>query len=176
MLTGMKTEFVLLVSSLQPTPKMSNRYLRIGNKKRKGISPVIATVMLVAVAVVIAAALAGFSGSLFGSYSSGPQVKIQSISLDTLGAGTIVMSNNGNSDDSVVKVEVKNVGTDSGQDVTKGLGLGGNIVQANSFQQSVTFDLSADTAFLAPASGQQVTAVITMASGATITQTLTVVA
>jgi flagellin-like protein len=58
---------------------MSNRHL-IGNRKRKGISPVIATVMLVAVAVVIAAALAGFSGSLFGSYSSGPQVKIQSMS------------------------------------------------------------------------------------------------
>jgi flagellin-like protein len=152
---------------------MSNRHL-IGNRKRKGISPVIATVMLVAVAVVIAAALAGFSGSLFGSYSSGPQVKIQSMSLDITGAGTIVMSNNGNSDDSVVKVEVKNVGTADGSGLVGTITNG--LVEANSFQQLVTFDLGTDLAFDAPASGQQVTTVISMASGATITQTITVVA
>lgn len=159
---------------------MSTRHL-IGNRKRKGISPVIATVMLVAVAVVIAAALAGFSGSLFGSYSSGPQVKIQSMSLDIAGLGEIVMSNNGNSDDGVVKVEVKNVGVtaDDGQHLTIYVGTAGTapVVQANSFQQAITYDLSGDldTPFTAPTSGQQVTATITMASGSTITQTISVV-
>lgn len=158
---------------------MSTRHL-IGNRKRKGISPVIATVMLVAVAVVIAAALAGFSGSLFGSYSSGPQVKIQTMSLNTAGLGEIVMSNNGNSDDGVVKVEVKNVGTVSDEATHANIYVGAigtaPVVQANSFQQSITFNLAGDAAFVAPTSGQQVTATITMASGATITQTLTVVA
>jgi flagellin-like protein len=158
---------------------MSTRHL-IGNRKRKGISPVIATVMLVAVAVVIAAALAGFSGSLFGSYSSGPQVKIQSMSLNTDGVGAIVMSNNGNSDDSVIKVEVKNVGTVSSTSGIGGItvgGVDGGLVEANSFQQQVDFDLAVGGATPpVAASGQQVTAVITMASGATITQTITVVA
>jgi flagellin-like protein len=45
---------------------------------RKAISPVIATVILVAVAVVIAAAMAGFAGSLFGTYSQNAQIKISS--------------------------------------------------------------------------------------------------
>ena len=144
---------------------MSTRHLRIGNKKRKGISPVIATVMLVAVAVVIAAALAGFSGSLFGSYSSGPQVKIQSMTLLENGTGEIFMSNNGNADDSVVKVEVQ--GADGGvDDLSDSIN---NIVPANSFNISVDFDLDASLS-----SGQQVTAVITMASGATYPQTVTV--
>jgi flagellin-like protein len=50
---------------------MSNKTFNArNNKAKKGISPVIATVILVAVAVVIAAALAGFSSSLFGTYSS----------------------------------------------------------------------------------------------------------
>lgn len=160
------------------TLRMSTRHL-IANRKRKAISPVIATVMLVAVAVVIAAALAGFSGSLFGSYSGGPQVKIQSMSLTTLGTGEIVMSNNGNNDDSVVKVEVKNIGTtsDSGTGTTIWLGSATNpaIVAANSFQQVIGYDISLDPAFVAPTSGQQVTATVTMGSGSTITQTLTVV-
>lgn len=157
---------------------MSTRHL-IGNRKRKGISPVIATVMLVAVAVVIAAALAGFSGSLFGSYSSGPQVKIQSMEVNTLGVGTIVMSNNGNSDDAVVKVDVKNVGVAIANPPTNDqiyVGVVGTegVVTANSFQQTVNFELDT-TGFLPPSSGQVVTATITMASGATITQTIPVV-
>ncbi|AIF82470.1 archaeal flagellin-like protein [Candidatus Nitrososphaera evergladensis SR1] len=47
---------------------MSNKTFDARNNNRrakKGISPVIATVILVAVAVVIAAALAGFSSSLY---------------------------------------------------------------------------------------------------------------
>jgi flagellin-like protein len=156
---------------------MSNRHL-IGNRKRKGISPVIATVMLVAVAVVIAAALAGFSGSLFGSYSSGPQVKIQSMEVNTAGVGTIVMSNNGNSDDAVVKVDVKNVGLAIANVANDQIYVGTpgteGVVAANSFQQTVDFALDT-TGFNPPSSGQVVTATITMASGATITFTIPVV-
>ncbi len=64
------------------------------NKAKKGISPVVATVILVAVAVVIAAALAGFSGSLFSTYSSTGSVSVRSLSLTI--AGTPPCCLNGN--------------------------------------------------------------------------------
>jgi hypothetical protein len=104
--------------------------------------------------------------------------------VDTNGVGTIVMSNNGNSDDGVVKVEVKNVGTvtddatldtDIWLDDGSGTLQPAGVVTSNSFQQKIGFDLSNDPLFLAPTSGQVVTATITMASGATITQTISVV-
>src|SRR6185503_19218103 len=77
-------------------------------KSRKGISPVIATVILVAVAVVIAAALAGFSSSLFGTYSSqGAAVNVKSLEISAAtGDFTLDMVNNGNTRDEVVSVSV----------------------------------------------------------------------
>jgi flagellin-like protein len=76
-------------------------------KSRKGISPVIATVILVAVAVVIAAALAGFSSSLFGTYSSaGSAVTVKSITVDTQGTGTVELINSGNIADELVSMQV----------------------------------------------------------------------
>jgi len=90
---------------------MSNRYLIKKSKARKGISPVIATVILVAVAVVIAAALAGFSSSLFGTYSSqGAAVNVKSLTLTDNDDGTadfvLDMVNNGNTKDTIVSISV----------------------------------------------------------------------
>jgi flagellin-like protein len=132
------------------------------NRAKKAISPVIATVILVAVAVVIAAALAGFSGSLFGSYSQGPQLKIQSMSLKNDGTGALSVSNSGSADDTVTKVDVKGIAA------TTAFTPNG-IVQKNSNPVDITFDLAQ-----AMTPGQQVTAVISFASGSTITQTVTV--
>src|ERR1044072_4459812 len=87
--------------------KMSIRYLKKidqNRRKKAGISPVVATVILVAVAVVIAAALAGFSGSLFGSYSNGPQVRIQSMTVHANGDIELTMANSGNAADAVTRV------------------------------------------------------------------------
>lgn len=76
-------------------------------KSRKGISPVIATVILVAVAVVVAAALAGFSSSLFGSYSSqGAAVNVKTIEVSAAGTFDLDMVNNGNTADKVVSVSI----------------------------------------------------------------------
>lgn len=76
-------------------------------KSRKGISPVIATVILVAVAVVIAAALAGFASSLFGSYSSqGAAVNVKSLTVFANGAFDLDMVNNGNTKDTMVSISV----------------------------------------------------------------------
>lgn len=67
----------------------------------------IATVILVAVAVVIAAALAGFSSSLFGSYSStGSAVVIQQASVFADGTGVVSVHNSGNTSDEVLSVAI----------------------------------------------------------------------
>ena len=91
---------------------MSNRYLKNNTKAKKGISPVIATVILVAVAVVIAAALAGFSSSLFGSYSQSAQVTVRSATIDvTNDLGTLDIVNKGGSPETVVSINAVNFGT-----------------------------------------------------------------
>lgn len=89
---------------------MSNTTFNRKNRTKKGISPVIATVILVAVAVVIAAALAGFSSSLFGTYSSaGAAVTVSSVSVDA-SSGLVFgdLQNNGNTADALVSVQVDN--------------------------------------------------------------------
>ncbi len=80
---------------------------RNNNKAKKGISPVIATVILVAVAVVIAAALAGFSSSLFGTYSSaGGSVKVETMTVKASdGTASITLNNSGNTNDDLLAVE-----------------------------------------------------------------------
>ena len=76
-------------------------------RAKKGISPVIATVILVAVAVVIAAALAGFASSLFGSYSStGSAVTIQQASVFADGSGQLSVHNSGNTSDEILSVAI----------------------------------------------------------------------
>jgi flagellin-like protein len=86
-------------------------------KSRKGISPVIATVILVAVAVVIAAALAGFSSSLFGTYSSaGAAVTVRSITMDVDGVGRVELVNSGNVADELVSVSTVGMTPDSSPD------------------------------------------------------------
>ena|SRR5437867_3987052 len=143
---------------------MSNRYLIKKNKSKKGISPVIATVILVAVAVVIAAALAGFAGSLFGSYSNGPQIKVVSMTLHANGDVDLNMANNGNAADTVIMIAATNYG-DTGP-LTAPVPANTNPVPL-----PTVGTLSGGGTLT---EGQQVTAVITMQSGATITQTVTV--
>ena len=46
-------------------------------KSRHGISPVLATVILIAITLVAAIAIAGFVFGLFGSFTSAPQVSAQ---------------------------------------------------------------------------------------------------
>ena len=151
---------------------MSNKTFnaKINNKAKKGISPVIATVILVAVAVVIAAALAGFSGSLFGSYSQGPQVKIQSLTVHAGAPGSVeaVMSNSGSASDMVTSISINGVGKADAINVQ---------LPANTNPIPVTgnngaFALDAGTL----TEGQQVSVIVTMQSGVSISQTVNVVA
>jgi flagellin-like protein len=149
---------------------MSNRYLKKidqNRRKKAGISPVVATVILVAVAVVIAAALAGFSGSLFGSYSNGPQIKVKSLeilSVDNGATGTLTLSNAGNQADTVQSIS-----------------LGDHVVTLDDDPATMPANTDSkdfDFAYTSPGddlvTGQQVSAIVKMQSGAQITQTITV--
>lgn len=133
------------------------------NKAKKGISPVIATVILVAVAVVIAAALAGFSSSLFGTYSSaGAAVTVRSITMDVNGLGTVELVNSGNVADELVSISV--VGFAPAPPIDTGDGFG---IPTDGSVTSADFDIDGDAIFQ---QGQVVTIKLTLKSGAQLTQ------
>jgi flagellin-like protein len=149
------------------------------NKAKKGISPVIATVILVAVAVVIAAALAGFSSSLFGTYSSaGAAVTVSSITMDTTGAGNVVLTNSGNVADTLTSVSI--VGFDPATEAAGTLDLvasdsGTLSVSPNGGEVDADFQIG--TALAANfEEGQIVTIRMNLSSGAQITQSVIVTA
>lgn len=140
------------------------------NKAKKGISPVIATVILVAVAVVIAAALAGFSSSLFGTYSSaGAAVTVRSITMDVDGVGEVQMVNSGNIADELVSVSTVGFNPDAAPTTTApdlSVAPNGGTLAAN-------FDIDGDAIF---EEGQVVTIKLVMKSGAQLTQSVIVTA
>jgi flagellin-like protein len=167
---------------------------RINNKAKKGISPVVATVILVAVAVVIAAALAGFASSLFGTYSSSGSIAVKSMTVNVAGDGLIELVNRGALSDSVASIHVPGQAT-NGTRIALLPGAGfSNIyamdlaagdcstpatppdpaIAANS--EAIICFLDVDTepnvdGFIA---GQQMTVKIKMTSGAELTQSVTV--
>ena len=142
-------------------------------KSRKGISPVIATVILVAVAVVIAAALAGFSSSLFGTYSSaGSAVTVKSITMDVDGDGTVELVNSGNVADTLVSVSTVGFTPDSTPTfIAPATSL---VMTPNGGSTTATFDLSAAAG--AFDEGQIVTIKVNLQSGAQLTQSVVITA
>jgi flagellin-like protein len=141
---------------------MSN--IKTFKKSRKGISPVIATVILVAVAVVIAAALAGFSSSLFGTYSSqGAAVVVKEMTIDALGDGVLSLTNNGNTKDALVSISIPPLQAqtfaEGDADILPGQSLDGLVIDLPEMP------LNAD-------SGKTVTVKMNFASGAQLTQSL----
>jgi len=75
------------------------------SKGKSGISPVIAAVILVAIAVVLAASLSGFASSLVGTYSYTPMITVESLELREDGTGKIVFYNSGARGDAVVSLQ-----------------------------------------------------------------------
>ncbi len=66
------------------------------NLKKKGISPVIASIILIAVTIAIGVAIAGFVFGIFGTYSAAPNVSVTSSYLRaTNGNLTIGLRNTG---------------------------------------------------------------------------------
>ena len=166
--------------------QMSNRYLSKKTRTRKGISPVIATVILVAVAVVIAAALAGFSSSLFGSYSQNAQLAITSLTvyntahLTLSSDGTMQVVNSGGSADTIATVAITNYGSAIAAagytEVYSGSTGTAPSIPANG-AATITFNQLDDNGATAPnlVSGQPVTVTITTTSGQQFTLSTIVV-
>ncbi len=71
-------------------------------QKRKAISPVIATVILIAITLIAAIAIAGFVFGLFGSFTSTAQVLVSSASCTTSLSCTLTLSNSGTANTAVV--------------------------------------------------------------------------
>lgn len=59
-------------------------------KKRKAISPVLATVILIAITLIAAIAVAGFVFGLFGSFTSTPQLQATNVVCGTTGTAAAV--------------------------------------------------------------------------------------
>ncbi len=65
---------------------------------RKAISPVLATVILIAITLIAAIAIAGFVFGLFGTFTATAQVSATAVSCaQTTKVCTLVLTNNGNS-------------------------------------------------------------------------------
>ena len=138
---------------------MSSRYLKNNTKAKKGISPVIATVILVAVAVVIAAALAGFSSSLFGSYSQSSQITVRAMSISAgADAGSVTIVNKGGSAETVVSVKAAGYADAAVDPLTATIPANG--------EQTVVFDTMG---FVAADAGKTITVTVETQSGQTYT-------
>ncbi len=80
--------------------------MRISSGK-KGISPVLATVILVAITLVAAIGIAGFVFGLFGSFTSTARVSVSSVGLSAVdGSYTVTLTNSGSSSVNVVSMQV----------------------------------------------------------------------
>jgi len=83
--------------------------MRTLRKAKKGISPVIATIILIAITIVIAIAVAAWVFGLFKSYTGGPAVTINAAQSSCQSNGqtcTLVVSNQGGNSVTVVGATV----------------------------------------------------------------------
>ncbi|SPC34509.1 putative prepilin peptidase [Candidatus Nitrosocaldus cavascurensis] len=81
----------------------------IARRARQGISPVIATVILIAIAVVIGVAVAAYAGGLFGTQTGSGGLLIRSATVTDNGTtltGTIRVENQGARADSVTSIQI----------------------------------------------------------------------
>jgi flagellin-like protein len=130
---------------------------------RKAISPVIATIILIAITIVIAIAVAGWVFGLFGSYSRTNAVTIvASASSCTPTSCTIELSNQGGSAVTVVSASV------DGQTSSVSLSGTNTVVPAG---QTAVVTVSLPQGIVA---GQTVDIQLGLSNGATLTTTLVV--
>src|SRR5215471_8647997 len=84
-----------------PKQRPYMNFQKFTKQKKKAISPVLATVILIAITLIAAIAIAGFVFGLFGTFTTTAQVSASSVTCTHAGVGAsncvIVLSNTGNS-------------------------------------------------------------------------------
>ena len=123
---------------------------------RRGIEPIIATVILVAVALIIAVAVVGYLMGLFGGLTGGnPQITITNIALKkNENKLEMYISNTGAGSDRLLKVEVIANGSLVASTVPGGTAVV-TTIQGN-FKGWVSIDLNTGTNYVSLAPGDTV--------------------
>src|SRR5579883_1576884 len=132
---------------------------------KRGISPVIATIILIAITIVIAIAVAGWVFGLFGSYSRTQPVTIvasASSCSQSQNQCVLVLSNQGGSAVTVVSASI------NGQPVSANSIAGATVISAGATSAAVTIT---QTGLVA---GQTVQVQLGLSNGATLSTTLVV--
>ena len=132
---------------------------------KKGISPVIATIILIAITIVIAIAVAGWVFGLFGSYSRTQAVTIvASASSCTPSSCQIMVSNQGGSAVTVVSASV------DGKTIPAASISGSTVIPAGA-SSTVAINFPSGTSFTP---GQTVQVQLGLSNGNTLSTTLVV--
>jgi len=134
-------------------------------KKRKAISPVLATVILIAITLIAAIAVAGFVFGLFGSFTSSALISVSSASIAhgvaaTPFVGSVVAQNTGTSNAQVTAVTV----TYGGQTCSPAITGGPQTVTAGA-APGITVTLTSGTCGAASTSGESFSGSFSLSNG-----------
>jgi len=138
-------------------------FQKVQRKNRKAISPVLATVILIAITLIAAVAIAGFVFGLFGTFTSTAQVQASVTSCVPTTATTgpelcsVILTNSGNANAAVTGVCSLTFGGKSYSGTT-----GAATVSAGS---SASVVCSAGSATAYATSGSQITGSVILANG-----------
>jgi flagellin-like protein len=143
--------------------------LRISTKRRKAISPVLATVILIAITLIAAIAIAGFVFGLFGSFTSSANVSATALACYT---------NPGNHT-AYCELNVQNTGTSNAAVTAASIKIAGITTAVATFNPAVPATITAGGAsvhlwvHMAAAvqggvAGSQVSGSLTMSNGASV--------
>jgi flagellin-like protein len=126
-------------------------------RKRKAISPVLATVILIAITLVAGVAIAGFAFGLFGTLGTTANISVLSVSCTSGATGTdkisVIVTNTGGAAGSITGVSPSNL-------------AGGAAMGATTLPYSIAANTATATVVLSPT--------VILSSGQTITGSLLV--
>jgi flagellin-like protein len=134
---------------------------KVLRKNRKAISPVLATVILIAITLIAAIAVAGFVFGLFGSFTSSAQVQVIQAPLVHNAAaptGNVYAQNTGTSNTNVNSMSL----TYGGQTCSPGMGVTTVTAGAGSTTVAIT---GAGTCATASTSGEAFTGMLYLSNG-----------
>ena len=112
-------------------------------KNKKALSPVVASIILIAVTVAVSIAVAAWMGALTFTFMGTEQLDIRNISWTPNSAFSITVYNTGTSPVTVTQIWVNNVDKTSNSTI----GSGVSIPEGSSAQISVTYEYTNGTSY-----------------------------